>query len=122
MAVRSQSRLAGLLTRATTSRPQNSELFTLTYGALVVQLLNDLESVEDVNKHLDRMGYNIGVRLVEDFIARTSAEKCYDLRETADKLQVRVWRRSRDARGGIGAIRRRLVVLSLQENAWLKMN
>ena len=67
---------------------QNSELFTLTYGALVVQLLNDLESVEDVNKHLDRMGYNIGVRLVEDFIARTSADKCYDLRETADKLQV----------------------------------
>ena len=54
----------------------------------MVQLLNDLESVEDVNKHLDRMGYNIGVRLVEDFIARTSADKCYDLRETADKLQV----------------------------------
>ena len=54
----------------------------------MVQLLNDLESVEDVNKHLDRMGYNIGVRLVEDFIARTGADKCYDLRETADKLQV----------------------------------
>ncbi|XP_037083083.1 trafficking protein particle complex subunit 3-like [Pollicipes pollicipes] len=76
------------MNRSVDPKKVNSELFTLTYGALVVQLLNDLESVEEVNKQLDRMGYNIGVRLVEDFIARTSADKCYDLRETADKIQA----------------------------------
>lgn len=50
--------------------------------------MKDYENVEDVNKQLDRMGYNIGVRMVEDFLARTNAGRCYDLRETADKIQV----------------------------------
>jgi len=54
----------------------------------VSQLIKDYENVEDVNKQLDRMGYNIGVRMVEDFLARTNAGRCYDLRETADKIQV----------------------------------
>jgi hypothetical protein len=35
--------------------PQNAELFTLTYGAIVRQLLTDLEEVEEVNKQLDQM-------------------------------------------------------------------
>ncbi|XP_050541694.1 trafficking protein particle complex subunit 3 [Daktulosphaira vitifoliae] len=65
----------------------NSELFTLTYGAIVSQLMKDYENVEDVNKQLDRMGYNIGIRMVEDFLARTNATRCNDLRETADKIQ-----------------------------------
>lgn len=34
---------------------QSSELFTLTYGALVTQLCKDYENDEDVNKQLDRM-------------------------------------------------------------------
>lgn len=34
---------------------QNAELFTLTYGATVRQLLTDLEEVEEVNKQLDQM-------------------------------------------------------------------
>lgn len=63
-------------------------MFTLTYGAIVSQLMKDYENVEDVNKQLDRMGYNIGVRIVEDFLARTNASRCNDLRETADKIQV----------------------------------
>jgi hypothetical protein len=53
--------------------------------------MKDYENVEDVNKQLDRMGYNIGVRMVEDFLARTNAGRCYDLRETADKIQVSVY-------------------------------
>uniref|UniRef100_H2Y868 Trafficking protein particle complex subunit n=1 Tax=Ciona savignyi TaxID=51511 RepID=H2Y868_CIOSA len=62
------------------------ELFTLTYGALVSQLIKDYETDEDVNKQLDKMGYNIGVRLVEDFMARSNMGKCQDLRETADVI------------------------------------
>mgnify|MGYP003703046189 CR=1 FL=1 len=34
---------------------QIAELFTLTYGAIVRQLLTDLEEVEEVNKQLDQM-------------------------------------------------------------------
>ena len=34
---------------------QNSEIFTLTYGSIVRQLITDLEDMEEVNKQLDSM-------------------------------------------------------------------
>ena len=34
----------------------SGELFSLTYGALVAQILKDYENVDDVNKQLDKMG------------------------------------------------------------------
>lgn len=75
-------------TRITDPKRVSSELFTLTYGALVAQILKDYENDEDVNKQLDRMGYNMGLRLIEDFLARTGAGKCNDFRTTADKIQT----------------------------------
>lgn len=33
----------------------NAELFTLTYGALVVQLIKDYEDYDEANKQLDKM-------------------------------------------------------------------
>ncbi|KOB78319.1 Trafficking protein particle complex subunit 3, partial [Operophtera brumata] len=65
----------------------NSELLTLTYGALVSQMLKEIENPDDVNKQLERIGYNMGVRLIEDFLARTTSNRCMEMRETADKLQ-----------------------------------
>jgi len=67
-------------------RKVSGELFTLTYGSLVAQLLRDYESDEEVNKQLDKMGYNIGVRLIEDFLARSNTGRCHDFRETADVI------------------------------------
>lgn len=74
--------------RSTDPKKVSSELFTLTYGSLVAQMLKDYESDEEVNKQLDRMGYNIGLRLIEDFLARTNVGRCYDFRDTADKVQM----------------------------------
>lgn len=34
---------------------QNSEIFTLTYGSIVRQLITDLEDIEEVNKQLEMM-------------------------------------------------------------------
>lgn len=67
---------------------QSGELFTLTYGSLVAQLLKDYENVDEVNRQLERIGYNIGMRLIEDFLARANPGRCYDFRDTADKIQV----------------------------------
>ncbi|TKY89220.1 hypothetical protein EX895_001751 [Sporisorium graminicola] len=62
----------------------NAELFTLTYGALVIQLIKDYEDYAEVNKQLEKMGYNIGTRLIEDFLARTNLSKCSDFREVGE--------------------------------------
>ncbi|KAK6910884.1 BET3 family protein [Kwoniella mangroviensis CBS 10435] len=64
----------------------NAELFTLTYGALVVQLIKDYEDYGEVNKQLEKMGYNIGTRLIEDFLARTGLQRCQSFAETAEVI------------------------------------
>jgi hypothetical protein len=63
---------------------QNAELFALTYGALVVQLIQDYEDYEEVNKQLEKMGYNIGTRLIEDFLAKSPIGRCADFRDVGE--------------------------------------
>eukprot|EP00923_Selenidium_pygospionis_P035043 GHVN01061049.1.p1 GENE.GHVN01061049.1~~GHVN01061049.1.p1 ORF type:complete len:190 (+),score=52.30 GHVN01061049.1:195-764(+) len=62
----------------------NSELLALTYGAMVTQLLKDLEHVEAVNGQLDMIGWNIGSRLVDEFFAKSGVGPCRDFKETAE--------------------------------------
>ncbi|GBG23924.1 Trafficking protein particle complex subunit 3 [Hondaea fermentalgiana] len=62
----------------------NAELFTLTYGALVAQLVRDMEDVDKVNAKLDEMGHNIGLRLIDELLAKSGIARCGSFRETAD--------------------------------------
>ncbi len=66
----------------------NAELVTLTYGTIVAQLCRDYESdYMEVNKQLDRMGYNIGLRLIEDYLAKSNTmRRCSNFRETAEMI------------------------------------
>jgi hypothetical protein len=64
----------------------NAEIFTLTYGSLVRQLLADLEEVDAVNKQLDTMGYNIGTRLIDEFLAKSKTSKCLGFRDAVEKM------------------------------------
>ncbi|KAH9066310.1 transport protein particle component [Lactarius vividus] len=64
----------------------NAELFAMTYGALVVQLIQDYEDYAEVNKQLEKMGYNIGTRLIEDFLARSNLGRCADFKETGEVI------------------------------------
>ncbi|KAL4814566.1 NO signaling/Golgi transport ligand-binding domain-containing protein [Aspergillus spinulosporus] len=65
----------------------NAELVTLTYGTIVAQLCQDYDgNYPEVNKQLEKMGYNIGMRLIEDFLAKSNAHRCANFRETADMI------------------------------------
>jgi hypothetical protein len=37
-----------------------------------------------VNKQLEKMGYNIGTRLIEDFLAKSNLGRCSDFREVGE--------------------------------------
>jgi len=64
----------------------NAELFVLTYGAIVSTALKEHGmNVDEVNKYLELTGYNIGVRLIDEFLAR-SGVRCGDLKETAEVI------------------------------------
>lgn len=65
---------------------QNAEIFTLTYGALVRQLISDFEDLDEVNRQLETMGYNIGIRLVDEFLAKTRMQRCSSFKETAEVI------------------------------------
>lgn len=66
----------------------NAELVVLTYGTIVAQLCKDFEGdYVEVNKQLDRMGYNIGLRLIEDYLAKSNTmRRCSNFRETAEMI------------------------------------
>lgn len=62
-------------------------MVTLTYGTIVAQLCQDFDSnYHEVNRQLDKMGYNIGMRLIEDFLAKSTLGRCANFRETADMI------------------------------------
>ena len=59
----------------------NAEFLTLTYGSLMVRLIKDYEKPEEINDQLEKMGYNIGIRLIDDFLAKS----CIDAPKTFDE-------------------------------------
>lgn len=65
----------------------NAEILTLSYGSIVSQLCKDFEGdYVKVNKQLEKMGYNIGIRLIEDFLARSNTGRCTNFRDTAEVI------------------------------------
>lgn len=63
------------------------ELFTLMYGSIVAQLCEDFDQdYAKVNAQLEKMGYNIGLRLIEEVLAKTGLPRCHSFRETADAV------------------------------------
>ena len=53
----------------------------------MAQLCSDYNNnYAEVNKQLDKMGYNIGMRLIEDFFAKSGMPRCGNLRETAETI------------------------------------
>ncbi|TGZ73810.1 hypothetical protein CRM22_001325 [Opisthorchis felineus] len=72
--------------RPTESKRVTAELFTLTYGSLVATIVKDFETDAEINDQLDKIGFNIGLRIVEDYLARGNPGRCADFKETAAAL------------------------------------
>lgn len=65
----------------------NSELFTLTYGSIVSQLVRDFkQDYLQVNAQLEKMGYDIGIRIIEEFLAKSQMGRCQTFKETSEVL------------------------------------
>ena len=70
----------------------NAELFALTYGSLVTELVRDFEDPIEVNVQLERIGHSIGVRCVDELLSKadampnlgSAATQCSNLRDTAE--------------------------------------
>lgn len=71
------------------SEKVNGELVIFTYGALVSQVCQDYSDPVDASSQLERIGINIGHRIVEDFLSKamsigafgSNAGTCYPKRD-----------------------------------------
>lgn len=51
------------------------------------QICDDCDgNYAEVNRQLDKMGYNIGQRLIEDYFAKSGAAACTNFRDTAEAI------------------------------------
>ena len=66
----------------------NADLLSMTYGTFVAQVLRDSDTAEAANATLDRLGYSLGIRLIDDFLARNapSLGRCSDFREVGEVM------------------------------------
>ena len=68
----------------------SSELLTLTYGAFISKLIKDNQHrpIEEVNEKLDKMGYNIGTRIIDEFFSKSPPNRglCSSFRETVEVI------------------------------------
>lgn len=67
----------------------NAALFALTYGSLITELLRDFDSLQEIHAELDKMGYSMGVRSVDEFLAKSEQNglvvpPCTSLKDTAE--------------------------------------
>eukprot|EP00624_Nannochloropsis_granulata_P004758 evm.model.NODE_33861_length_24538_cov_22.450811.1 len=53
---------------------------------MVMQLIRDYEDVQAVNQQLEKMGYNIGQKLIDEFLAKSGVGNCGNIREVAEAL------------------------------------
>lgn len=71
----------------------NTELFALTYGSLITELLKDYDhNMIEINNQLDRIGHSIGIRCVDELLAKCEVNgidmgpACSSLEQTAEVI------------------------------------
>lgn len=67
----------------------NSELIAMTYGVFISSVCNDMcNNINDINNELYSIGENIGVRIIDEFIAKTQSTVGYQCDSFRDVIVV----------------------------------
>jgi len=66
----------------------NSGLFTMTYGSLVMHLIQETGNLEEVNQKLEKIGYNMGQRMTDELLAKAKISHCQNFEHTANVIAL----------------------------------
>ena len=79
-----------------TDNKVSGELVALTYGAFISQIVKDYEDVNEINKQIELLGYreqndlnnryNIGLRLIEEYLAKTRTRGIKSFRTSCENI------------------------------------
>lgn len=65
----------------------SAEFFAISYGSLVRQILATCdENIDAVNHQLDELGGRIGMRLIEEYVAKSQAPPCRQFAKTGESI------------------------------------
>jgi hypothetical protein len=67
----------------------SAEFFAMMYGSLVRQLTVDHPGpggIDQVNRLLDDIGYKIGIRIIDEYLAKSGMRSCGSFHDTADAI------------------------------------
>ena len=62
------SKRKGVDTTFMDKKQNKVELLTFMYGSLLVRLTKDIKDINELNKKIETIGYEMGKRLVDDLI------------------------------------------------------
>ena len=75
------------------------ELLALTYGAFISQIVKDYEDITEINKQIELLGYacrigmnnryNMGLRLIEDYLAKTHTRGIKSFQATCQNIATK---------------------------------
>eukprot|EP01083_Nonionella_stella_P011463 32564_1 len=100
----------------------NTELFSLTYGSLITELLRDYDqNIPEINKQLESIGHSIGVRCIDELLAKSEVNgvaipQCRDLRDTAEVVAKVGFRMFLGVSCEVGKVSAKSFSLFLSEN------
>ena len=58
-------------------------IYLITY---VPQFIKDTDDMNVVNEQLDKMGHNIGIRIIDEYLAKSGTQSCANFRDTAEMI------------------------------------
>ncbi len=68
-------------------KEMKNELLSLTYGCIVKQIMEDCEEESvNANKNLEQIGFNIGSRLIDEYLAKTEIPVCKSFKEVGGNV------------------------------------
>ena len=53
---------------------------------MVQQIIKDFVEISLINEQLEKLGHNIGVRIIDEFLAKSGINSCTNFKETAEQI------------------------------------
>jgi hypothetical protein len=66
-----------------------NDLINLVYGCIVKETLAECkDNLEECNKRLEQIGFDIGMRLIDEFLIKTESESCKTFKDVMEKIAL----------------------------------
>lgn len=97
------------------------EFLSLTYGIIVREIIdNNYNNLNEANKELFNLGFNIGIKLSDEFISTFMIDNCKDISDIGYKLGVESFKHYLNIESKIKIIDKKEFIINFNNNPFEK--